>query len=89
MARIGQNPIRNAVGHMRVLIRDRQNAIADFHDEEMEDYDWEGELSKRWLPSTGLVFPATATDHAMWILPDGSYLYKHRMERGKKIDPAK
>lgn len=41
---------------MRVLLRDRQNSIADFMDLEGEEYDWK-ELSKRWIPGNGVYRP--------------------------------
>lgn len=47
--RLGVLP--EAMDYMRVVIRDRQNAIADYYDLEGLYYDWKGEMIRRWMPA--------------------------------------
>ena len=53
----GKPFMAEAIRHMTMIIRTRQNTIADFSDLEQEYYDWKGELSKRWYPCNGIYRP--------------------------------
>lgn len=46
----------DALPYMRVVIRDRQNSLADYFDLEEVNYEW-GELMNRWMPGNGVYRP--------------------------------
>ena len=54
----GKPRMAEAIRDMTIVIRTRQNAIADFHDLEEEYYDW-SKLKNKWYPGNGAYNPTT------------------------------
>ena len=55
---VGSKRMAEAIRDMTMVIRTRQNAIADFYDLEGEFYDWD-KLKNLWYPGNGAYNPST------------------------------